>query len=142
MDTQQKRLYAALACLVAAIVVYDIPGMMPCDRVVSNTVNGNFQTVVMDLTKTDPWAVHAWVRQLCYALLCLGMCFVGWMNIGATTIGVAGVVWFAGQAADAFVAGNLFDDGVWEYGLLAGTVAMCSLMIHHNGWKHDGPWSL
>lgn len=135
MDAQQKRLIGALALMVAAMVVYDIPAMLPCDRVVSNTVEGNFQTVVMDLTKFDPWAMHAWVRELCYAMLCGSATLLGWPIIAARVIGLAGSSWYIGQAYDAYRAGNLFDDGVWEYSLLGGIVAICSLFTYRHGAK-------
>jgi hypothetical protein len=104
--------------MLTAILTYDIPGMMPCDRVVSNTVDGNLQTVVFDLSKMDPWWVSGWVRQLCYALLCVVIGVVGW-SVTTTALSAFGVTWYIGQAADAYKAGNLFDDGLWEYTLLA-----------------------
>jgi len=132
---EQKRAYLALLLMATAMVVYDIPAMLPTDRVVSNTVDGDFQTVVMDLTKLDPWAVHAWVRQLCYGLLCTSIMVIGWRNIAARAIGITGAFWYLGQAVDAYVAGNLFDDGLWEYALLTGGLALCATLIYQYGWK-------
>ena len=145
MDAQQKRLFAALAFLLAAIMVYDVPGFLywldggtDLDRVLSNTRQGNIQTVVMDLTKPDPWAMHAWIRQVCYALLGCSMIALNWQNIAARSIGATAFFWYTAQALDARFTLNIFDDGLWEYGLLTAAVALCSLMIYHTGWKrHD-----
>jgi len=130
---KQKRLLAALALLTLAMVGYDAPAWFTDpSRVVSNTVDGNLQTVVMDLTKFDPWAMHAWVRQLCFALICVSITLVGWASIPARALGISGVCWYLGQAADAYLAGNLMDDGYWEYSILTMGVVMNLYMIR--GW--------
>ena len=86
----------------------------------------------MDLTKFDPWPMHAWVRQLCFALICGVVTLVGWASIPARALGISGVCWYLGQTVDAYVSGNLMDDGWWEYSILTMGVVMNLYMIR--GW--------
>ena len=140
--SQQKRLWGALALFVAAVLLYDLPGFLywlyegtHLDRCVHNSQSGSLQIVIMDLSRPDPWGMHAITSQLCYAMASGMALLIGWRNHGARAIGLTAVAWYLGQAADAYTAGNLFTDGFWEYGLLGGGVMMSALMIYHDGWR-------
>jgi hypothetical protein len=136
---EQKRFYVALALVAMAALIYDIPGFLQwyhagteMDRVVSNTVEGDMQTVIMDLSKPDYWAMHGWVRQVCYAILCIAIMVVSKARAGVV-VGLGGLVWYSMQAWDAYKAGNVFDDGWWEYGALAALIVGCWYFIKKSG---------
>lgn len=126
-------------------MLYDLHALLELpNNMVSNAVEGHFQTVVYDMRIQSPWTFHMTMVQVSYAVFCLSFLVVQ-RSVWSITFSLTGAGWFLWQAYDKWTAGNQREAGKWEWIALVGFFVLAYLISvahelarHHIGGRPTG----
>ena len=133
-----ERTAKIIAPFLIAVVLYNLHGLTSyvCDDpyVVENHMEGVMQHAVMDTTKISPHGVQRFCIQIAFAQAFL---WLGWAlgTFRSKAWGVMSAAWFALQALQVALGGNILSDDWMDWIVLGALIAGTELVVRYHGWS-------
>ena len=127
-----------IAAFLIAVALYNAHGMTSlfCEGpyVVDNHMEGVMQHATMDTSKVSPHGVQRFCIQVAFAQAFL---WIGWIigTFRAKSYAVMAALWFALQALQVALGGNLLSDDWMDWVVLLVLVAGTELVVRYHGWS-------
>lgn len=124
----------------AHYVLFDAHALWgPPTNMVSNTVEGNLQTVVYDLSKPSPWTMHKMCIQISFGVFVLSFLIVS-RSFRTVAYVLWGSAWFAWQTWDEWKVANRREPGKYEWVFLLVFLVLFTLIVyvHERRGDHGG----
>ena len=127
-----------VAPFLIAVALYNAHGLTEyvCDGpfVVENRMDGVMQHVTLDTSKVSPHGVQRFCIQVAFGQVFL---WLGWVlgTFRAKAYAVTAAMWFALQALQVALGGNILSDDWMDWIVLGALIAGTELVVKYHGWS-------